>query len=178
MQHRLARCPFIRSTALALNSNGVEVGAILNSAKLHCRCINKEKSNTSDLIAFSLDGQLLLCDFYSFRELSAPGTLRVYLHRRPDNDKVLLDRMILYTDLPDKFISYEGVPFESETVALEGSITTSQYSNRPMSFFQVIRIFNCSSPFLTGKLPSERFQVAGTNGRVLESGYFQFTLKP
>lgn len=170
--------PSMRSSLFIFTNEVVEYGFTLVSSKMRCRCINREKQKTSDVIEFRLDeGNTLRYDFYSFQQPEMSDEIYFIIHRKIEG-KVLVDRVVLGAKLPAKFIG-------ENDQAIEASSATLQYEfNDKGTFDSVIRSFSSDLDFkllftfFDGKKVEGTFSGTSYDGVVIEDGYFELALIP
>lgn len=107
--------PSIRSSIFSFTGEVVEYGANLVTFKLPCRCIKREKEETSDVIGFQMNGSQKRYDFYSFQNSEYSDGIYFIVHRKVEG-AVLVDRITLSAQLPEEMIG-EGDPAIEATQA-------------------------------------------------------------
>lgn len=165
----------IRSSVFYSNSyfQAVEYGAILVSARLHCRCI-KEETNESgeDVIQFKINNQVEKFDFYRIDQPHDAESVSLFLHRRLDKTE-LVDRVDFHFKLPTSFV-YADKPvvaadafFNHQSSNLSGSDWQSQIAASPDNLELIITHYD-------GSMVRGKFSGYATVG--IEEGTFQLKI--
>ncbi len=142
----------IRSSMFYANSyfQAIEYGAILVSARLHCRCIKKvTNEDGDDMIQFRINDQVERFDFYRIDQPDDAGRIHLFLHRRLDKTE-LVDRVNFHFTLPtspvheDKPVVAADAFFDHQSSNLPGGDWESHIAASPDNFELIITHYDGS----------------------------------